>query len=100
MTIGFDTVLDNYQKIKAGTHPYDKSVRPQIVSKKHLPEWHSLITAFYKITGIPALLNTSLNLHGMPIANTIEDAVRTFRESDLDHLYLQDNYLISKEALN
>jgi len=98
MTIGFDTVESNYSSIEAGTHPYDQSVRPQFVNKKASPEWHSLLTEFYKLTGIPALLNTSLNLHGEPIVNSIEDAIRTFSLSGLDHLLIQDVILLSKKA--
>jgi carbamoyltransferase len=96
MTIGFDTKAEKYSKIVAGTHPYDKSVRPQMVSQKTSPEWHSLLSAFHKITGIPALLNTSFNLHGEPIVNNIEDAIKTFSVSGLDHLLIQDKIIISK----
>lgn len=96
MTIGFDTKAENYSKIIAGTHPYDKSVRPQIVNRNVSPEWHSILLAFYKHTGIPALLNTSFNLHGEPIVNNIDDAIKTFKLSELDHLLIQDKILLSK----
>ncbi len=96
MAISLDAKLDNYQNIEAGTHPYDKTVRPQFVSKKHTPEYHRLISEFEKLSGVPALLNTSFNLHGEPIVDTISDAVRTFALSGLDHLYINDMYLISK----
>ena len=56
----------------------------------------ALILAFYGITGTPALLNTSFNLHGEPIVDSIEDAVRTFELSGLDHLWIEDKILISR----
>ena len=75
MTIGFDTVEKKHSLIEAGTHRYDKSVRPQILIKNSNHNFHNLIIEFYKLKKIPALLNTSLNLHGFPIASTIKDFI-------------------------
>ena len=69
MTIGFDTKTKKYNFIKNGAHPYDKSVRPQILDKDFNYNYHSLLTEFYKITKVPAILNTSLNLHGFDFIN-------------------------------
>ena len=96
MSTSFDTLEERYHQIEAGTHPYDKTVRPQLVSKETCPQYYSLISEFYKLTGIPAVLNTSFNLHGEPIVNNISDAIRTFRNSGLDHLLINDEILISK----
>lgn len=96
MAISLDARTEKYRDIEAGTHPYDKTVRPQFVSQEHTPEYHQLISEFCKLSGVPALLNTSFNLHGEPIVDTIADAVRTFELSGLDHLYINDTYLISK----
>jgi carbamoyltransferase len=86
----------NYEKIEAGTHPYDKTVRPQFVTTQASPEYYKIIKEFYKLTGVPALLNTSFNLHGEPIVDTIEDGIRTFRNSGLDHLLIEDRIILSK----
>lgn len=94
MSVAFDTVEVNYSSIAAGTHPYDKTVRPQLVSKED-GEYYDLIYAYYKLSGIPALLNTSFNIHGQPIVNNINDALRTFENSRIDHLLINKN-LISK----
>tara|TARA_B100000989_G_C19526460_1_gene467147 strand:+ start:334 stop:2109 length:1776 start_codon:yes stop_codon:yes gene_type:complete len=96
MTIGFDTIKKNYNRIKNGTHPYDRSVRPQILKKDFNKNYHSIIDEFRKLTTIPALLNTSLNLHGMPISSKIDDILNTFKNSDLQYLYLEDEILIKK----
>lgn len=98
MSLAFNTLPDLYYNIYAGIHPYDKTVRPQYVSKEHTPEFYNFIEEFYKLTGIPALLNTSFNLHGEPIVNDISDALRTFGSSGLDHLYINSNTLVSKRA--
>jgi len=96
MTLAFDTIPDSYQHIQAGTHPYDKTVRPQYVSKECSAVFYKLIEEFFKLTGIPALLNTSFNLHGEPIVNNISDALQTFKLSGLDHLLIGSK-LISKK---
>ena len=58
----------NYiEKISAAVHPFDKTCRPQFVSKLINPEYHNLISEFKKISKIGVLLNTSFNLHGEPI---------------------------------
>ena len=58
--------------------------------------YFNLINKFYKITKIPALLNTSFNLHGYPIVNTPEDAIKVFLKSGIDAVLL-NNYLILKK---
>ena len=97
MAMSFDTKKNNYNKIKAGCHPYDKTVRPQILDKISNPKYYSIINNFFKITKIPALLNTSLNLHGNPVASSLKDVVYTFKNSDLKYLYLNDFFLIIKK---
>ncbi len=96
MAISLDVRPEKNSEIEAGTHPYDKTVRPQAVSIKDAPEYHALISAFQRLTGIPALLNTSFNLHSEPIVDNIADAIRTFELSGLDHLLIDDHILLSK----
>ena len=97
MTIGYDTIKGNYLKIKNGSHPYDKTVRPQILDKSFNKNYNSIIKEFKKISGIPALLNTSLNLHGFPISSKISDVIKTFKKSGLKFLYIENNLLIEKK---
>jgi carbamoyltransferase len=97
MAISLDTVPTAREGISAGIHPYDKTVRPQVVSKDSNKNYYSILREFHNITGIPALLNTSFNIHGEPIVDTIEDAISTLRRSGLRHLYIQDNLLITKK---
>jgi len=82
-------------KIKAAIHPYDERCRPHIISKNQNPDYEKLIEQFGKITGVYALLNTSFNLHGCPIVNTINEAIKIFKKSNLDGLLLE-KYLILK----
>lgn len=50
--------------------------------------FRKLLEEFYKLTGCPAVLNTSLNLAGNPIADTIDDAVLLYKTTPLDALFV------------
>ncbi len=96
MTMGFDTVKKQLELIASGTHPYDETVRPQILDRKFNREYYDLILKFYKHTKIPALLNTSLNLHGKPTVNNLKQAIYTLNNSNLDCLVVNYKYIFSK----
>jgi carbamoyltransferase len=66
----------------------DGTARVQTVSRTVNPLYWSLISKFADRTGIPVILNTSFNLKGDPIVNTIKDAVQTFYTSGLDSLII------------
>lgn len=65
----------------------DGTARPQIVSSGN--EYHDILEAYYKLTGEPALINTSFNLHEEPIVCSPEDAIKTFLNSGIDALILE-----------
>jgi carbamoyltransferase len=75
--------------IPAVTH-VDYSARLQTVHPDDSPEFHRLLTAFHKLTGCPALINTSFNVRGEPIVNTPEEAYRCFMRTGIDLLILED----------
>jgi len=95
MIITFNTTEKGKKELKAGIHPYDFTIRPQVVRKEWNPKYHYLISEFKKLTGIGGVLNTFFNLHGEPLVCSPEDAISTFERSGLKHLAL-GNYLISK----
>ena len=94
MTIAFET-KDGKNKFPAAVHQADGTARAQLLKKEHNPILWNLIFKFYEKTGIPALLNTSFNLHGEPIVRTIQDALRVFEKSELEVLWL-DGHIIEK----
>ena len=94
MTITFET-KDGKNKFPAAVHQADGTARAQLLKKEQNPILWSLIFKFYEKTGIPALLNTSFNLHGEPIVRTIQDALRVFDKSELEVLWL-DGHIIEK----
>ena len=95
MMLAFATVPERWHEIAAGTHPYDRTCRAQILERQANPDYYRVIERFRDRTGIGAVLNTSLNLHGDPMVNSPDDALRTLLDSDLAFLTLED-YLISK----
>lgn len=68
----------------------DNSARLQTVTSLDAPLFHNLLEAFFKITGIPMLLNTSLNRKGMPIVETPLQAIETLLgcEGEIQYLYM------------
>ena len=85
---------EKQKKIPAVVH-IDGSARVQTVSEKDNPLFHQLLKEFYKITGIPVLLNTSFNIKGQPIVCSPEDAINTFLKTGLDILVI-NNYICRK----
>ena len=97
MAVAMDSKKEFLQDIKAGTHPYDETVRPQILTRDQNENYYDLIEEFSNITGIGALLNTSYNLHGLPVVNDVADAIHVFQNSGLKYLILNET-LISKKS--
>ena len=81
-------------EIPAVTH-IDYSARIQTVNKVDNPRYHSLISAFYKKTGCPVVVNTSFNVRGEPIVESPADAYRCFMRTHMDILVL-GNFVITK----
>ena len=82
-------------KIPAVIH-IDQSCRVQTVNEKNNNIFYRLIKNFKKNTGCPVLLNTSFNIKGQPIVNSIEDAVNTFYNTKIDILFI-DKYILTKK---
>ena len=73
----------------------DGTGRLQSVKVELNPRFHRLITAFYRETGVPLLLNTSFNVMGKPMVHSVEDAVAVFMTCGLDILVI-DDWLFAK----
>ena len=75
-------------KVPGITH-IDGTARIQTVNKEFNEKFYNIINEFYKITGVPMLLNTSFNCQE-PIVETPQQAIRTFRKTALDILVVND----------
>lgn len=98
MMIAFDSTPLARKELKAAMHPYDFTLRPQVVKKESNSSYYKLIKEFEKLTGIGAVLNTSFNLHGFPIVLGPDEALDAFENSGLEYLTLE-NYLIAKSQI-
>lgn len=85
MTITYDVKPEWREKTQATTH-IDGTARPQVVTKEANPTYHKLIEEYYKLSGIPVVINTSFNMHEEPIVTTPNDAIRSFQQGCLDYL--------------
>lgn len=77
------------EKIPSIIH-VDGSCRIQTVKEEDNPLYHRLISEFKKQTDTPIVFNTSFNLGGEPLVETLDDALRTLKESKIEYLYLPE----------
>ena len=89
-------VEDKKERIPSVVHE-DGSARVQTVSEINNRKVYMLLQEFFKETEVPVLLNTSFNLGGEPIVESPADAVRTFTNSNIDVLVMQNYYCRKKD---
>jgi carbamoyltransferase len=94
MILTFGVRPEHRDDLAAVTH-VDGTLRPQTVDRDVDPLYWELIDEFRKLSGVPAVMNTSFNLRGEPIVCSPTDAIRTFYSSGLDVLIL-GTYLLEK----
>ena len=75
--------------IPAAVH-IDNSARVQTLTKDHNEKLYTLIEKFEVLSGIPILINTSLNVKGEPIVESPDDAIDLFNRSDVDVLVINN----------
>lgn len=96
MIITFNTTKQARRQLRAALHPYDFTARVQMVRHDWNPSYYSLIEEFEKLTGVGGILNTSFNLHGLPIVMGPKEAYYAFEHCGLEYLAME-NYLVSKK---
>jgi carbamoyltransferase len=85
------------EKIPSIIH-VDGTCRIQTVTPEQNKHYYDLIKAFKEETGIPILFNTSFNLGGEPLVETLDDAIWTLQQSDIEYLYLPEHGKLIKIA--
>jgi carbamoyltransferase len=83
-------------QVQAVTHEGGTG-RLQTIRREWNPLYYRTVELFGQATGVPVLLNTSFNLRTEPIVNTPQDALNTFRKSDIDSLYM-DGFAVRKNG--
>ncbi|MDD2850938.1 MAG: carbamoyltransferase C-terminal domain-containing protein [Desulfuromonadaceae bacterium] len=96
MLIAADVVPEKRTVIPAVVH-VDGTCRVQTVTPDNNLKFYDLLKAFYKITGVPVILNTSFNVKGQPIVNTIQEAIDCYKSTNIDCLII-DDYFVEKDA--
>lgn len=89
MMYAMDFKLEKHGEVPAITH-VDGTCRIQTVTREQNEAYYDLIEEFRKITGVPILFNTSFNLAGEPLVETLEDALHTMKNCDIDYMYLPE----------
>ena len=88
-------VREKYRdELKAVTH-VDGTARIQTVYDRRT-NMHKLLTRFEKLSGFPILLNTSFNVKDKTMILYPEDALKTFRETDIDILVINNQMFFKK----
>lgn len=103
-TLGMDAspyMLYTHRSLKpeetgAVTHT-DGTSRVQTVSAVQNPYLYAILDEFRRMTGVPVLINTSFNLKGEPIVSSPSDALRTFFDSGIDCLTVED-FVVDKHG--
>jgi carbamoyltransferase len=87
-------VRPHYRELLANVVHRDGSSRLHTVTEESEPVYYRLLQEFKALTGLPVLLNTSLNKRGMPIVETPEEALSFFLDCALDALVLDDLLIV------
>jgi carbamoyltransferase len=88
-------VRDNARERLAAVTHVDASARIQSVSADTDPVYWKLITEFDRLTGVPAVLNTSFNNDAEPIVDSVADAVASFLTTGIDAVIV-GNFLVRR----
>jgi carbamoyltransferase len=95
MTTGFATTMQGRAAL-AGAIGHDGSCRPQLVEADPANPWWRLLVGMRELTGVGAVINTSLNMHGKPMADDAAGVVDAWLESGVQHLALGSTLLSKK----
>lgn len=95
MMYAVDVKEDKKNLIPAVLH-VDDTCRIQTVNKNVNEHYYNLIEEFYKLTGIPLLFNTSLNLAGDPLAETLDDVMKILTDSEMEYCYMPEHATLIK----
>jgi len=85
MTLTFDCTDFMKRTCPAAVH-VDGTARPQLVTEATNASFHCILKEYYRLSGVPSVINTSFNMHEEPIVNSPRDAIRAFLQGNLDYL--------------
>lgn len=83
-------VRENKRDLIPSITHLDGTCRVQTVSEHDNKNFYEIIREFYAITKVPVVFNTSFNIAGDCLVETVDDALNTFYNSDIDVLYFPE----------
>ncbi len=89
---GIEKLKIERSEIPSVTH-LDYSARVQTVNEKNNKLFYDLLKEFNRLTDCPVLINTSFNIRGEPIVESVKDAFNCFMGTNLDILVCGNYYL-------
>lgn len=95
MSVGFMT-NEAGRRALAGAMGHDGSCRPQMVRDDRGDSWARLLLEVRRLTGVGAVINTSLNMHGKPMSDDYPGIVEAWQESGVKYLALGNSLLIKE----
>lgn len=90
MTLCYETREEWMARIPAVVQSLDRSARPQLVDKELNGNFHAIISAYQRLSGIPVVLNTSFNAHGEPINNYPSQVLQHLKSGAVDFIATED----------
>ncbi len=95
MMMTFDA-RDNYKEFIAAVHNADLTCRAQLLEEEQNPEMYAIINEFQKKTGRSVVLNTSYNIHGLPLVRNEKQALDVFANTGLTRMQL-GSFMVYKD---
>ncbi len=96
MTTAYRVRRERSHIMKSVMH-VDMTARPQMLGSEN-KEYRKILLRIKKGTGYGVVLNTSFNVHGMPIVLSPEDALYTMKKTGARHLFLNGYYVENRKA--
>ena len=89
-------IKDEKKGIAKAIEHFDGTARIQSVNKNQNKQYYNLILEFYKLSGVPLILNTSFN-DREPICETPQHAIDCFLRTDIDYLYFPEFQILLEQ---
>ena len=97
MTMAY-IVKEGMRHLTKSTMHIDGSARPQMVGDEN-PLYRDLLRNVKRHAGHGIVLNTSFNIHGMPIVMNPEDAVHTMKATRTKHMFINGLFVTNKAGI-
>lgn len=97
MTMAY-VVKEKARPITASTMHIDGSARPQLVGDEN-PVYKELLSSLKKRSGYGIVLNTSFNIHGMPIVMSPQDAMEMMKATKTKYMFINGIFVTNRAGV-